>query len=179
MRKLEVELTGKTPLLMHSPKAMLEPKEKVRKSTKDYNPKEDAEKAAYRMKNGNLFIPATAIKGCMIGASAWKKAGKFALKPIVAASVFVEPMEVDLKTKKYEVDLQTVVVQRSRIVRARPRLDKWKAKFNIVYNEELINKKIIKEVLDEGGVRVGLLDFRPQKLGSYGTFTVTKIKEVR
>ena len=32
------------------------------------------------------------------------------------------------------------------------------------------------ETLKEGGERVGILDFRPQKLGSFGTFKITKWK---
>ena len=54
----------------------------------------------------------------------------------------------------------------------------WKVSFELLYNDKLIgNSDIIKTILMEAGERVGLLDFRPQKLGSFGMFEVTKWKE--
>jgi len=53
----------------------------------------------------------------------------------------------------------------------------WKLSFEMLYNDQLIaDPEIIKEVLIEAGERVGILDFRPQKLGEFGTFSVTKFK---
>lgn len=177
MKKIQVEITGDTPLLMNSPKAMLEPKEAVRKTTKVYDPDIEAEKVAYRTAKGELYVPNTAIKGTMINASAWKKAGKNALRPILAAAIRIPESELLLGTKKYEIDLRTVVIQRARVVKARPVLKDWKLNFEILYNEQLLpNADIIKEVLVDAGERVGILDFRPQKLGEFGTFSVTKFK---
>ncbi len=71
--------------------------------------------------------------------------------------------------------MRAVVIQRARVLKGRARLDKWKASFDIVYNEKLIgNISIIKDVLIEAGQRIGIMDFRPQKGGPYGTFKVTK-----
>lgn len=177
MKKIEVEIKGDTPLLMNSPKSMLEPKEAVRKTTKKYEPKEEAEKVAYRTEKGELYVPNTAIKGSIINASAWKKAGKIALRPLIAAGIRIPQQEILLGTKKYEIDLRTVVIQRSRVIKARPMIKDWKLNFEILYNDQLIaDPQIIKEVLVEAGERVGILDFRPQKLGEFGTFSVTKFK---
>lgn len=177
MKKIQIEITGDTPLLMNSPKAMLEPKEAVRKTTKVYDPETEAEKVAYRTEKGELYVPNTAIKGTMINASAWKKAGKNALRPILAAAIRIPKSELLLGTKDYEIDLRTVVIQRARVVKARPVIKNWKLSFEMIYNEDLIaDPEIIKEVLREAGERVGILDFRPQKLGEFGTFSVTKFK---
>jgi len=177
MKTINVEITGTTPLLMHSPKAMLEKKKGMTRKTEHYDPKEDAEKVAYRKADGELYIPAAALMGCLINAASWKKLGKYAARPIIAAAVRVEPFEIGLGTKDYEIDMRTVVVQRARIVRARPRLDKWKAKFKVIYNEKMIaDPTIIKEILVEGGERVGILDFSPRKLGSFGCFKVSEWK---
>jgi len=177
MKKIQVEIKGETPLLMNSPKQMLEPKEAIRKTTKNYIPEEEAEKVAYRTDKGELFVPSIAIKQSIIGASSYKKAGKNALRPIIAAGIRIPQQEILLGTKDYEIDLRTVVIQRARVVKARPIIKNWKLNFELLYNDTLIgDPNIIKEVLSEAGERVGLLDYRPQKLGEFGTFTVTKFE---
>jgi hypothetical protein len=176
MKKIQVEIEGATPLLMNSPHMMMEESEKkLKRKTTDYDHKEEAEKVAYRTEDGKLYVPSTAIKGCLINAASYQKIGKYAAKPIVAGGVRIEPIEIDLGTKDYKIDLRTVVIQRNRVVKARPRLDTWKAKFTIVYNENLIgNHDIIRQFLEEGGERVGILDFSPRNKGEFGTFKVTK-----
>lgn len=182
MKKVKVEITGLTPLLMHSPQAMLDKTQKVRKTTQGYDHDKEAEKVAYRSKNETLYIPSIALKRCMINASSWKKFGKYSAKPMIAAGVRLEPREITILNPKngkpikdYVIDLQTVVVQRARIVRARPRIDSWKAEFDLLYNDTLIgDSELVKTILEEGGERVGILDFRPEKYGDFGIFKVTK-----
>lgn len=61
---------------MNSPKSMIEGDEGIRKTTKKYDHKAEAEKLAYKNSKGELYIPSEAIKGALINASAWKKIGK-------------------------------------------------------------------------------------------------------
>ena len=177
MKRIECEITGLPPgILMNSPKGMLLEQESSSLKTKKRDQVVEAEKVAYRKKSGELYIPAEAIKGCMMDASSFIKMGKFAAKPIIAGSVRIEPDEVGLGTKTYDIDIRTVVIQRrDRVPKARPKLDKWKVKFDIVYDEEMIgDPNVLRKILEDGGKRVGILDFRPKKSGSFGTFTVTK-----
>lgn len=180
MKKIEVELEGETPLLMHSAENMEEQGMK-KNPAKQYDPKEQAEKVAYKNKKGELYVPARCMKACLINAASWYKFGKKSAKPIIAGCTRIEPTEVtltDLKDKilkKYEIDRRPVVIQRARIIRARPRMDEWKLKFNIIYNEKMIvDVNIIREILEEAGQRIGLLDNRPAKYGENGCFKVTK-----
>ena len=179
MKEVEVEITGTTPLLMNSPKGMIEnmTKKTVNKNT-NYDPQEQAEKVSYRKKDGELYVPAEAVKGCLVGAASYKKFGRYTAKPIISGGVMIVPNQIGLGTKDYEVDLRTVVIQRSRVVKARPTLEKWKLKFTLMYDETLIaDGEMIKPILEEAGKRVGLLDFRPQKNGSFGMFEITQWKE--
>ena len=175
MKKILVEISGDK-LLMNSPLSMLFPKEALKSKTKAYDPVIEAEKLAYRMKDGYLYIPSTAIKGTLLNASSYKKAGKYALKPIIASAVRIEPEQISLGTKKYELDIRTVVIQRSRVPKARPVLKDWKAKFTLIYDEDMIPSGDVelRPILEEAGKRVGILDYRPQKSGDFGVFTVTK-----
>ena len=125
MKTIKVELTGISPLLMHSAEGMLIDKSIKKNPAKQYDKKVEAEKVVYRnKKTKKLFIPSRCMKACIINASAWFKFGKKSAKPIIAGCVFIEPFELDLGTTKYEIDLRPVVVMRARIIRARPNLTK-------------------------------------------------------
>ena len=179
-KKIKVELTGLSPLLMNNPESMLQKKD-IEKKKKHYDNKIEAEKVAYRMKDKTLFIPARCMKRCFINASSLFKVKGKSLKPLIAGCTRIEPNQISLNTKNYKIDLQTVVIQgKDRIIRARPRLDKWKINFNIIYRSDVFTSKEVlmkmKEILYEAGLRFGLLDYRPQKLGEYGTFKVSKFK---
>jgi len=48
-----------------------------------------------------------------------------------------------------------------------------------VYDERWIsNSELLRDIVESGAVRVGLLDFRPQRHGQYGTFDVVGWKEL-
>ena len=181
-RTVTVELTGKTPILMNNPRSMMfeeEAKGTVVSTTRKRDPVAEAETRAYRMKDGTLYIPAEAIKGCLVNAASYKKFGKYSAKPIVAGCVQILPQQISLKTKDYEIDERTVVIRgRGRVIRARPLVDKWKITFQLEYDAGFITSgNLIREILEEGGQRVGIMDFRPIKLGNFGMFRVTKWDE--
>jgi len=178
MKKIIVEITGISPILMNSPKSMIDKKQnQVVTTTKNYDLKEDAKKLLYINDKG-LFIPSEAIKKALIDGASYKKIGKYAANNIIAGGVFILPPEISLETKKYDLDIRTVVIKKARIVKARPKIENWKVNFIITYNENLLgNPEIIKQILIEAGQRIGILDFRPQKKGSFGMFEVTKWEE--
>jgi len=185
MKTIQVEITGTMPLLMNSPKAMLEPKPSVSNPNEKPSYEKDAEKVAYRNAKGNLFVPCQAIKGSMINASSFKKVGKYAAKSIIASGVRIQPLEIEIldmkgkPIKNYEIDLRTVVVQRTnRVIKARPKIENWKLQFDLLYNEKMIgDTAIISTILEDAGERIGILDFRPQRNGDFGVFKITKFKE--
>ncbi len=161
-------------LLMNSPASMLAAsKGKTKKRGEIPSPEEDAEIRAYRMRDKTLFIPNTAFKGTLINASAAYKIGRSSAKQLVAGTVRIFPAEISLGTKKYEIDMRPVVVQRSRIVRARPKLTEWSASLFVIWDSSFgIKRDDLKKMLTDAGKRVGILDFRPQHCGEFGRFTV-------
>jgi len=177
--RINVEIEGLSPLLMHNiENADLEKSTRVK--TKKYDAKEDAEKAAYWTNNGSgkreLCVPARCVYAMLLnGGKSFRISGK-SLATLMAGVIRVEPQEISLGTDKYEVDKQSVVIQKARIMRARPRLDEWKLNFDIVYHKDYIDPESIHKALESAGFRVGLLDYRPQKRGWYGTFHVTKFE---
>lgn len=179
MKKISVTIQSVSPLLMnrYNIEAELE-RQKGKRITKTYNPKEEAKNSAYWSKDKKtLIIPARVLYASILNASSFHKISRRSAKSILAGSIKIEPEEISLKTKKYVIDTRPVVIQRNRVLKSRARLDKWKASFNIVYDEELIaDPEIIKTVLKEAGQRIGIMDFRPSKSGYLGMFKITKFK---
>lgn len=175
MKKVKVEITGISPLLMNNPISMLNEANGLSSKTTKRDIKKDAEILAYKTDKGELYIPSEAIKGCLVNAGAYKKFGKFAAKPFIAGGVVISPSKIGLGTKEYTLDVRTVVIQRARVPKARPMVEHWKATFELSYDETLIaDDTLLRPILEEGGKRIGILDFRPQKLGNFGMFEVTK-----
>ncbi|MFQ6057150.1 MAG: hypothetical protein ACE5J3_14360, partial [Methanosarcinales archaeon] len=117
---------------------------------------------------------ARCIYGMILKSASYFKVKGRALTPIIAGAISIEPEEIGLGTKKYDIDVRSVVIQRQRILRARPRLNKWKLKFKIIYDETYISSDILRDVIKDGGIKVGLLDFRPANKGSFGKFKIKK-----
>jgi hypothetical protein len=187
MRNIDVEIKGPT-LLMHNPKSMLDIQPATTKRTEKHEYDKEAEKSAYKTSKGELYIPAQAIFSSILNGGSFKKVGRYPVRTVLAGNMRIEPSEVLILDEKgkpmksYEVDLRTVVIQtgkkRNRIVRARPIINNWKAKFRIIYNEQFIgDPAIIEDCLKDAGSRVGLLEYRPQTSGSYGTFEIVKFEE--
>lgn len=170
-KTIEAEIKGISPLLMHA--FPMQPIEAIEKKSPD----EQAELSAYRDPDGQLFIPGVCLQRALVnGATFSKGKGRSSLQKNVAACVFVTPERLLLGEKKFEVDARPVVIAatKGRIIRYRPRLDKWAVRFSLEYDETLLDGKQVRKIVDDTGSRVGLLDFRPQKNGPFGRFMVTK-----
>lgn len=179
MKKIEVEIKGLSPLLMNSPAGMV--KEKSRQIIKEYNHEEDARKSAYWSKdNKELIIPSEVIRGCFMAASSGYRVGKKSARGILAGVIRIEPLEISLGTSKYEIDIRRCVIQKNAIMKARATLPNWKAKFIIVYDDRFLptsHEKMLYQILEEAGSRYGIMDYRPQRGGPFGTFEITKWSE--
>ena len=102
MKTIKIELTGTSPLLMNNPASMMEEQSSIKK-TERFDHKKNADKLAYKDEKGILYVPSTAIKGCILGGASYVKFGKFAAKPIIAGGVQILPHQVSLNTKKFEL----------------------------------------------------------------------------
>ena len=169
------KIKGISPLLMNA-----FPMEPLERGWEKWNKEKQAAISEYRNPDtGNLYIPGVAIQRCMINGGSYSKGkGRASLIKPVAACVIVSPERIDLGVKEYLIDSRPVVVPatKGRIIRNRPRLDEWECTFEIEYDEELLSNEQVRQVIDDAGKRVGLLDFRPEKKGPFGRFIVVEWK---
>ena len=183
---VNVTIKGLTPLLMNRMNADdLKPKEGKR-VTKEYIPEVEAKKAAYTAEiNGKqqLYIPSYAVYSMMIRAAGSYKfpRSRSSLSTYLAGTIRVEPENIPLGTDKYEIDERPVVIQGARVLKWRPKIAEWSVTFQIVYNADALPASVIPQletILTDGGTRLGLLDYRPQHKGWFGTFEVVKFEVV-
>lgn len=166
-----ITISGTRPLLMHSPAAMAKPKSKKIKSS-EHDLEQDAKDALYLNGEGEICVPSRSILASMRKAAGNLKkagAGKKTLKDFVYSGLVINEDLIPLPDQEYTVDVQPVVVQRARIMRARPLFKNWDLSFTLTCIDlHTWDAGNIREVLEEAGKYQGLLDFRPL----YGTFAV-------
>jgi len=171
-KTVKVMIKQKSGILMHKfPLVAIEAFEKK-------TPAEQAELVAYRDdETGQLYIPGVCVQRALINGAVYSKGkGRASLQKIVAACLLVSPEHILLGTKDYQIDSRAVVVPatKGRILRYRPRIDKWECSFEIEYEDTLLTEEQVRKIVDDTGQRVGLLDFRPERKGPYGRFMVTR-----
>ena len=169
-KTIGITIKGESPLLMHAfPLVAIERLEK--KSIE-----EQAELAAYRdPETLSLYVPGLAIQRAMVSGATYSKGkGRSSLQKVVAACVLVSPERISLGVKNFTIDSRPVVVPatRGRVMRHRPRLDSWQISFEVEYDPDMLTEKQLRQVVNDTGSRVGLLDFRPERKGPFGRFSV-------
>lgn len=181
-KKIEVEIRGLTPLLMNrlNPESL---KSKSRMRMQEYSTVDDAEKSAYMAEidgKKQLYIPQEALYSMIINTAKQYKVRRMSLSSLLAGTMRVEPEKIPLGTDKYEVDERAVVIQNQRVLKGRAKLLKWSATFTLVYDSKRLPEGIgstLKQILEDAGTRMGLLDYRPQHRGWFGTFAVERFEE--
>jgi hypothetical protein len=183
--KIRVKIKGLTPLLMNrlTPEKL---KRQTRAKTEEFDPEVEARESAYiDVIDGKsqLYIPAEAVYGMIVTAATAYESGDVSLSSVLAGTIRIEPEKIPLGTDKYEIDIRPVRVPpgrrtAARVLRARAKVPTWEAEFTIIYDKEMLGKVIgdLRKILEDAGRRVGLLDFRPQKRGWFGTFAVEEFK---
>ncbi len=103
MKTIKVKLKSDGPLLMHAlPK---EPPREMRDTGKEFNPKEEVEKALYKDKEGKIYFPSKWIKGCIENAAKGVKKGTVNLRSKVIQAVSVYPPMIYLtKLSNYKLN---------------------------------------------------------------------------
>lgn len=177
MKTISVLLKGKEPgILLHNPAGMQ--RKDSKRETQIPSVEEEAEASCYRDEKGYLAFPADNVKTAMIITSSMYKVGKTRISPFVAGSVFISPRMLSFGVKKYQIDTRRAVVQKQGILRSRANLPEWELAFEMTVDDDfpVEDLSVLRRILEEAGRRVGIGDFRPQKKGWFGKFSVEKFE---
>lgn len=195
---IECWIKGTRPMLQHR---FSDDAEEALKATtrrvkvKIGTPREEAEKVVYRDDQGNIYMLGAWVEAMLkeVGSNHKQKGNRKSLKYIMAAAAIVNEETILLYDeppngaqrkpkvlKEFEVDSRPVVIPstKGRVMRHRPRLDKWAACFTVQINEDIIDSDTIHQLMAEGGVQNGLGDYRIQKGGRFGSFAIVSWKEI-
>lgn len=172
MFKVNVKIKGVAPLMQHR---FCEDETKGKKRQVVYNKEDDAEKASYKDEEG-YYVPSTWIEGALLkAAKEFKLEKRKSCYDAIKGGVFVEQDKIRLSNKKYEIDYRPVVIQRARIMRARPLFKDWSLEFVLVVNDDRIIPETVKDIIEYSGSYVGIGDFRPK----FGRFVLVDYKVVK
>ena len=181
MTPFSVRIEGQTPLLVNRfhEDAQAEASSGVHSRKEKLSPEADAESRLYKNEQG-VYFPAENLRQSIIAASGRHKIGRRSAAADVAAAIFIKPFACPL-TGEWKVDSRPVVIPatRGRILRYRPIFESWSIEFELEIEENLIDKTMIRHVVDDAGNYCGIGDFRPARKGPHGRFSVTKWEMVR
>ena len=184
MKTLKVTCKGVTPLIMHSCQCV-NPLHPIAIELKKYTSKrkkteEDLlkisdlewESGAYWKDGLGLYIPAECVEATIINGAKANKMGKDIQKYCTVTDIYIpfnygENLTKEELIANYEYrDTRVMTVQRSKVLRTRPRFDQWNITFTYMYDEEKIDLEHIVNAIEYAGQYVGLCDSRPK----YGKF---------
>ena len=155
MKHVTVRIQGTTPLLCNrfTEEAQMKASEQTGASIvgDKGSPHEQAEKKLYR-DNGHLVIPSPNILKSITEGGTFFKAGRSKVttqkKSLIPAAVMIVAAAIPIESKEgWEVDT------------------------------DIMSTKLMREIVDAAGKRIGLGDFRPECKGPFGRYIVTKWEE--
>lgn len=190
MKRIEVELTGTSPLLVNrmtdEQLLALHTKEK-RKFKAPKDPREEAAEKVYQTRGGKPYLPTENLMACFISAGQYIKLdGKRQMSTkqstLLPGFLTIEDPYLPLSTGKtraaasWEVDMRQGRNPNGgeAVCIIRPRFDRWAVTASLLVDTDSIAEQVIRELVDIAGNRIGLCDFRPQRRGIFGKFKVTK-----
>jgi len=187
MRSINVTIEGTTPLLCNrfTDEAQMAATNGTRLSTvgDKGSPQEQARSKLYIGHDGKPMIPQPNLFRCFIDAGKFFKHGRNKVttqkSSIIPACVEIEGLEIPIQHKEpWNVDTRAVRIPSTggRILCHRPCFDDWKLRFTLKVDTDMISLKLMREIVDAAGKRVGLGDFRPDCKGPFGKFVVTRWK---
>ena len=185
MKKLHVTLNGMNTLMMHSPKTVnplhplaLELKKYTskRKKTEDDLQKISElewEAGLYYDEANGLHLPVECLQKTLENGAKLFKAGKDIQRYVQftgAVAEFDIGVPFDIEKMKHDMryyDVRAVAVQRSRVIRTRPRFNTWSCEFDLLFDETKIDVDAIIMAIENAGNYVGLCEMRTMGYGRF------------
>lgn len=187
MNTIKVRIQGISPLLMHSAAGVdpLHPLNKQKKALTDKKRnKTDEDHAEVQRLDFILslyhdgerpVVPENNIVGMLVGGARRRSKGQDVL-----SAVMISPDQVPLEydgprdpEKLYHTDafrdVRPAGVKTSRVMRCRPRFNKWALTFDIHYDPKIISETTLRDAID-AAASIGLCDYTPR----FGRFEVTE-----
>lgn len=189
MKLVRCDIMGRTPLLCHrfTDAAAMKATEGTGSSMvggSNGTPKEQAEQGLYISETKDLLgkpiIPGPNLFRAIIDAGKFFKNGKSKVttqkSSLIPAGVWLQEIEIPIVHQEpWTIDTRPVRIPSTggRILRHRACFHDWALSFSLQVDEGFFSMKLIRDIIDAAGMRIGLGDFRPDCKGPFGQFVVT------
>ena|ERR1700741_677026 len=183
---ISIHITGVTPLICNrfTDEAAIASTNGDRGSSAGIDrgtPLEIAASKLYIGLNGKPMIPSPNLLRSIVDGGAYTKIGKKQVttqkSSLLYACLSIEAAEIEIIHKQpWRVDTRPIVIPSTggRILCHRPMFDDWRLEFEVDLDTTIINAKLMRQIVDDAGKRVGLGDFRPIRKGPFGKYVVAK-----
>jgi len=194
MKTVTLKLTAESPILMHSDRYAdpLDPMTKAHKvlTSKRKKQDEDHEAIAKSEWMGGLYhdddigpyIPGQNVKSSLVGAAKFHRMGATFKRSVLILDDRIKleysgPRDPEkLWGISKHVDSRSVVVGQSRLMRYRPKFHDWTLTVNVVFSPEMLEESDLIRAAENAGMFIGIGDYRPEKGGAFGRFSVEVVK---
>lgn len=193
-KKVKIIIRGLSPLLQNNP-IQMGAKDPNKASVKRVKPEPavEAESTTYRDANGALYVPSSAIFGCMLNAATdlkqpgTRKSLSTILRGATLGITDVTGTREKITIRDFNGNPKTeiaiyasrCVIQKAGIIKHRAKVEDWQLEFIVEHATDYISaSQPIIEALERGGIMVGIGDYRPEKKGEFGRFEVVSFEEV-
>lgn len=176
---MKVKITGTAPLIFHkwdekAIRMILDKQMKKASPGREIrNPEKEYENSFYYDASGKIAFPARNIKQAIVGSGRFLQDIKMT---VLRGSIFVRGdkdgfIPVVYKKKSMRQDMVTVGMG-SADIRFRGQLEDWSMDLLIEYDADILSGEQVLNLLQRAGFSQGLGEWRPEKNGDYGTFSV-------
>jgi hypothetical protein len=183
---IEMKIEGTSPLLMNrfheAAQAAVSSSTSTSLRGSKGTPREQCEPKLYLDANSKPVLPGPNLMAAITEAGKFVKAGKSKLttqkSSLIPAGIAVVELELPITPCAWEPDSRAVVIPSTggRVMAHRPRFDKWAVRCTLDVDAAMFDEKLVRELVDLAGGKVGVGDFRPQRKGPFGRFKVVSWK---
>lgn len=187
-RTMFVPIIGTAPLLVHrfSEKAklqMLNAMQGIKKIKENKDPEAEYQAAFYRFPDDRFGFPAIGFKDCAVSAARFYGG----ITMVMLRQMLFVSGELGVDGQQLVEITGDQAIMREDVVRVgmggtdlryRPQFTNWGATLKVRYLESQLSQESVLSLLDAGGMGVGVGEWRPEKGGDMGTFTIDEDREL-
>lgn len=190
-----VPIRGTSPLIVHnfsekSKRQMLDTQQGKKKVKELRDPQAEYEAAFYRIHNegepDSFGFPMLAFKAATTGAARFydRSVTMTSLRQFMFMhGILTKADPQQLVRIEGEPRMREDVVRlggpsRSADLRYRPEFTDWSTQLRVTYVKSALSRDSVLSLIDAGGLGIGVGEWRPEKRGEFGTYTVDETRDI-
>jgi len=185
---IEVPIIGTAPIVVHrfSEKAkriMLEAMQGKKKVREFKDPEAEFNAAFYRFNDGRLGFPSLGFKDATVSGARYYAGITMVL---LRQLLFIQAEHGVDGVGLVQIDGDPAIMREDVVrvgqsgtdLRYRPQINNWTATLRVRYVTSQLSRESVLSLIDAGGMGVGVGEWRPERKGEMGTYTIDENRQV-